>query len=72
MVYYVFGLSVTSFVLAILLALSLLKIRRIKKAPVVTHTKDAHKLMSDLMNGGAITVMKIIDPDSMMLKSPRD
>jgi hypothetical protein len=35
-------------------------------------TSDASDLLRDLMNGGAIAVVKVIDPSSIFLQSPRD
>ena len=34
--------------------------------------KDASQLLSDLLSGGAVAVVQVIDPSSMFLYSPKD
>lgn len=46
------------------------KLRKKLKQPVPDET--ASELMRDLLNGGAIAVVKVIDPKSIFLYSPRD
>jgi hypothetical protein len=48
----------------------LVKTQKLLKQPVPDET--ASDLMRDLLNGGAVAVVKVIDPKSIFLFSPRD
>ena len=46
------------------------KLLESEKKPALT--KDASELLKDMLNGGAIAVVKVIDPSSIFLWSPKD
>jgi hypothetical protein len=46
------------------------KLEEAEKKPALT--KDASDLLTDLVRGGAVAVVKVIDPSAMFLWSPRD
>jgi len=52
------------------LFMSLRQAKKRLKEPVPDQT--ATELLRDLTNGGAIAVLKVIDPSSMFLYSPRE
>jgi len=73
MVYLAFGLGATALLFLISTVYFYLKYKRLKSQKKKKDmTQDATHLMRDLFNGGAITVTQIIDPDSIILQSPRD
>lgn len=74
MVYLVYGLAFYCVMSSILLVLAILKIRKItsKKHNERDNTRDASELLARLLSGGAVIVTQIIDPESILLHSPRD
>ena len=45
---------------------------QVTQQPQPQLTKDASKLLADLLSGGAVVVTNIIDPKSVFLWSPKD
>ncbi len=71
MVYAVYGLAIAVIILAILLVWALRRLRtKTKKTP--ENTRDASELLAYLLSGGAVVVTQIINPDDILLHSPRD
>jgi hypothetical protein len=59
---------------AILLVTNLVTIavvfRQTKPTPQLT--TDANKLLSELLAGGAVAILKVVDPSAIFLWSPKD
>lgn len=60
-------------ILALSNAFLLIAYFKIKKTKVEQSiTKDANQLLKDLMSGGAVAVVQVVDPKSMYMWSPKD
>lgn len=53
------------------LGLGIYALRLIKKLKKPVPDQSATELLRDLMNGGAVTVLSVVDPKSIFLHSPR-
>ena len=73
MVYTIYGLSALSIILLTCLLWALSKNQKLKKISLdKDNTRDASELLSKLLSGGAVVVTQIIDPNDILLHSPRD
>jgi hypothetical protein len=66
----IYGL-ITLSCLNVFLLVYVWRLRKSRKTAKPQLTQDASQLMASLLNGGAVSVVKIIDPDSIFLHSPR-
>lgn len=53
------------------LGVSTLKFYRLAKRPVPPPSQDLQDFMRDLMNGGGVVQIKVINPTDIYLRSPR-
>lgn len=70
MVWYLVLSCGLNIVAAILVAYLFFRLKSLKKKPELT--KDATKLLSELMRSGAVVVTQVIDPGQLFMYSPRD
>ena len=66
----IYGL-ISMFGLNVFLLVWVYRLRKPGKATRPELTQDASELMASLLSGGAVAVVKIIDPSSIFLHSPR-
>ena len=62
--------TVTALVISVLL--NALLAYKLKKSPpkATEHALDAKQLLSDLLNGGAMVKVEVVDPTNIFLRSP--